>query len=204
MSSGQYFEADPAVGSRPGEVDLVLADLQARLLTDRGVFAANRVDPGTLALLRSVPPPPSSGDLLDLGCGYGPIACTLARRAPGATVWAMDVNRRALELVGANARRLGLTNLRPVEPEETPDELRFAGLWTNPPIRIGKPALHALLTRWLPRLLPGAAGWMVVHRNLGSDSLAAWMAESGWVVDRLGSKRGYRILRVVRAGDVGP
>lgn len=198
MPAGHYFDPEPAARSRPGQVELVLADFQARLHTDAGVFAGTsaQVDPGTLELLKAIPAPPAAGDLLDLGCGYGPIACTLAARAPGATVWAIDVNQRALDLTLRNAQELGLANLKTSLPDEVPAGLAFAGLWSNPPIRIGKPALHDLLERWLARLQPGATAWLVVQRHLGSDSLAAWLSAGGRQVTRQASKRGYRILRV--------
>ncbi|HEY3811272.1 MAG TPA: methyltransferase [Acidimicrobiales bacterium] len=198
MSQGHYFDVDPAVPSRPAEVDLSLPDFRARLQVDRGVFAATAVDPGTLELLRAAPAPPATGDLLDLGCGYGPIACTLAHRAPHAVVWAVDVNERALSLTARNAESLALPNVRPVPPEAVPAAVRFAGIWSNPPIRVGKEALHQLLATWLPRLEPAGQGWLVVHRHLGSDSLASWLRAEGWAVDRAGSKRGYRILQVRR------
>lgn len=198
MSSGQYFEADPVVTSRLGLVELRLPDRTVSLSVDRGVFSAGRVDPGTVALLRASPAPPPEGDLVDLGCGYGPIACTLARRSPAASVWAVDVNRRALALTEANAKALGLANVRAVLPAEVPAGLRFAGLWSNPPIRIGKAALHDLLGVWLARLDDDARAWLVVHRHLGADSLAAWMGAGGYHVRRAGSKQGYRILDVTR------
>jgi 16S rRNA (guanine1207-N2)-methyltransferase len=196
MSQGHYFDANPAVPSRPGAVELALPDWHARLAVDRGVFAAAAVDPGTLELLRAMPAPPAAGDLLDLGCGYGPISVTLAHRAPDAVVWAMDINDRALDLTARNAVALGLPGIRPVRPEGIPDVVRFAGIWSNPPIRIGKAALHELLATWLPRLEPGGRAWLVVHRHLGSDSLAAWLGAQGWAVSRAASKRGYRILEV--------
>jgi 16S rRNA (guanine1207-N2)-methyltransferase len=198
MGEGHYFEATPAVGSRPGEVELSLPDGRVTLAVDRGVFAAERVDGGTVALLRAAPAPPKSGALLDLGCGYGPIAVTLARRAPGATVWAVDVNLRAVDLTRANAARLGLDTVQAVTPDDVPADLRFAAIWSNPPIRIGKEALHQLLARWLPRLGPDGEAWLVVHRHLGGDSLAAWLGTEGWSVRRHASKKGYRILQVRR------
>jgi 16S rRNA (guanine1207-N2)-methyltransferase len=196
MSEGHYFDADPAVASRPSHVDLVLPDFRARLRSDRGVFSAGAVDPGTLHLLRSVPAVALTGNLLDLGCGYGAIACTLAHRSPSATVWAVDVNERALALTAANALALGQPNVRVIRPEDTPSDLAFAGIWSNPPIRIGKAALHELLLSWLPRLESSGSAWLVVQRHLGADSLASWLGQSGWAVVRLGSKRGYRILKV--------
>jgi 16S rRNA (guanine1207-N2)-methyltransferase len=196
MSQGHYFDVDPAVPSRPAQVELSLPDFRAQLTVDRGVFSAAGVDPGTVELLRSTPAPAVVGDLLDLGCGYGPIACTLAHRFPTATVWAVDVNSRALELTARNAAALGLAGVRSSRPEAVPGSVRFAGIWSNPPVRVGKAALHELLRGWLPRLQPEGAAWLVVHRHLGADSLAAWLAAEGWQVRRVGSKRGYRILRV--------
>jgi 16S rRNA (guanine1207-N2)-methyltransferase len=178
---------------------LVLPDFRATLSADRGVFAATGVDLGTVELLRATPEPPRAGDLLDLGCGYGPIACTLAHRSPASTVWAVDVNARALDLTRRNAATLGLKRVKAVTPGEVPGDVRFAGIWSNPPIRIGKPALQELLARWLPRLDEQAAAWLVVHRHLGGDSLAAWLQREGWQVTRAASRKGYRILRVGRA-----
>ena len=197
--AGQYFEADPTVASRPASVELALPALRFSLRVDRGVFSAGRVDPGTLALLREAPPPPPAGELVDLGCGYGPITCTLAARSTGARVWAVDVNSRARELTAANAARLGLDNVSVVDPGEVPPGLAFDGLWSNPPIRIGKESLHDLLEQWLPRLTPAGTAWLVVQRHLGADSLAAWLRATGWSADRVASKQGYRVLRVARA-----
>jgi len=163
------------------------------------VFASAAIDPGTkLLLLEAGSPPKGAVDLLDLGCGYGPIALTLARRAPDATVWAVDVNRRALDLCAANAAANGLTNVRVVRPDDVPPEIRLAGIWSNPPIRIGKSALHDLLLMWLERLDDGAGAWLVVQKHLGSDSLARWLDESGWPAIRRVSRSGYRVLEVHR------
>jgi 16S rRNA G1207 methylase RsmC len=81
-------------------------------------------------------------------------------------------------------------------PDEVPPELRFAAIYSNPPVRVGKAPLHDLLLRWLPRLAPGAKAYLVVQRNLGSDSLATWLTGQGWPARKLKSKKGYRILEV--------
>lgn len=198
MATGHYFDAAPDAASRPSQVELRLPDATVSLTADRGVFSGTRVDPGTVALLRAEAAPAAAGHLLDLGCGYGPIACTLARRAPAATVWAVDVNQRALSLTRANADSLGLANLVTAEPEAVPDDVTFAEIWSNPPIRIGKDALHTLLDRWLARLAPGGRALLVVHRHLGGDSLADWLSGRGWGVRRQASKQGYRVLDVRR------
>lgn len=195
-SPAHYFDRSPGTPSRPAAVRLDLPDRSFTLRTDRGVFSVERVDPGTKYLLVEAPPPPQEGHLVDLGCGYGPIALTLAARAPGATVWAVDVNERALELTRHNAAAAGLGNIEVARPDEVPDEVRFAALWSNPPIRIGKAALHELLAGWLERLTADGRGLLVVQRNLGADSLHRWLAGQGWRVHRLGSRSGYRLLEV--------
>ncbi|MER7499091.1 methyltransferase [Nonomuraea pusilla] len=191
-----YFSEQPETASRPGSVTLVLPDLHLRLATDRGVFSPEKVDIGTRVLLETVPPPPQEGDLLDLGCGYGPIALTMAARAPRATVWAVDVNRRGLELTGRNAEANGLARVRPVHADEMPADVRFRAIWSNPAIRIGKQALHEMLTRWLARLTPDGVAYLVVQKHLGSDSLQRWLGEQGWQVSREASRAAYRILKV--------
>jgi 16S rRNA G1207 methylase RsmC len=195
-----YFRTpDPTKPPSRRELDLVLAGREVTLTVTGGVFSSERIDLGTRVLLREVPPPPPAGDLLDLGCGWGPLAITQALQSPEATVWAVDVNALALELTAANAQRAEVSTVRAVLPDDVPDSVRFAAIWSNPPIRIGKAALHELLLRWLPRLVPGGQAHLVVQRHLGADSLHRWLQESlpaGWTVERAGSAKGYRVLRV--------
>jgi 16S rRNA (guanine1207-N2)-methyltransferase len=190
--SQHYFSASPQAPHRPGLVRVVLPDVFLELETDAGVFSPGRLDPGTRLLLEQAPAPPAGGDLLDLGCGYGPVACVLAARSPAATVWAVDVNERALALCQRNADRAGLGNVRCVTPGDTPAHVD--AIWSNPPIRIGKPALHAMLAGWLGRL--DGLAHLVVGKNLGADSLAAWLTAQGWPATRLAARSGYRLLRV--------
>jgi 16S rRNA (guanine1207-N2)-methyltransferase len=178
-------------------VKLTLPDVGPfQLFSDRGVFSSGGIDPGTLLLLRSIEHPPAEGNLLDLGCGYGPIALTLAARAPRASVWAVDVNERALALTEENARDAGLTNVVVTPPDVVPADVRFAGIYSNPPIRVGKQALHDMLDMWLGRTELDASVWFVVQRHLGADSLARWLQERGHHVTRRRSSRGYRLLEV--------
>ncbi|SDQ34170.1 class I SAM-dependent methyltransferase [Quadrisphaera sp. DSM 44207] len=205
MSHEHYFTAVPAGEGQRRELRVVLDGAPRDLLTAAGVFSGDRLDPGTRVLLDRAGDPPPRGHLLDLGCGWGPIALALALRAPEAVVWAVDVNERALELVAENAARLGLRGVRAVAPEQVPDDVRFAAIWSNPPIRIGKDALHALLLRWLPRLQDDGTALLVVQKNLGADSLQRWLAEQlaqaapPRAVARAGSSRGYRVLEVAPA-----
>lgn len=196
MSAGHYFDDDPDAPSSPVLVDVTLPDTAFVMETDRGVFSRGHLDTATSMLLRADLPIAASGDLLDLGCGAGPIALTMARRSPDATVWAVDVNARARELCRRNAERNALTNVRVVSPDDVPPDVRFATIWSNPPIRIGKPALHDLLDTWLARLDADGSASLVVQKHLGADSLQRWLIELGYRCDRVGSKAGFRLLTV--------
>jgi 16S rRNA (guanine1207-N2)-methyltransferase len=184
------------VTSRPRSVRLRLGELDLELQADRGVFGSRGVDLGTMVLLREAPDAPSTGEILDLGCGYGPIAVVLALGSPAARVWAVDVNERAVELARENAATVKALNVSACAPDQVPEDVRFDAIYSNPPVRVGKAALHELLTRWLARLKPSGAAYLVVQRNLGSDSLATWLGGSGFQVTRLKSKKGYRVLEV--------
>lgn len=201
--SDHYFSAEPGAESQRQTIELHLPDLSVTLLTDRGVFARQGVDPGTKLLLLHGPEP-TAGDsnLLDLGCGYGPIALTIARRNPSATVWAVDVNERARTLCRLNAERAGLGNIRVAAPTEVPGDQRFDRIWSNPPIRIGKAALRELLQTWLERLNPSGSGHLVVQKHLGSDSLHRWLDASGWATTRRRSQSAYRLLDVAARVEV--
>jgi 16S rRNA (guanine1207-N2)-methyltransferase len=192
--SEHYFSADPSVRDQPRTVTFTAYGRSYELASSTGVFSGDRLDLGTSVLLREAPLP-SSGTFLDLGCGYGPLASVLSTQVPDAVVWAVDVNARALELTRANAARLGVT-VHAVAPDDVPAELRFDQIWSNPPIRIGKAALHELLLRWLPRLEPGGSAWLVVAKNLGADSLQRWLIEQGFPTSREASAKGFRILRI--------
>lgn len=187
---------------------MVLDGYPLQVETAPGVFSPGHVDLGTSVLLDTVGTPPA-GNVLDLGCGWGPIALTAAIRMPSAHVYAVDVNERALDLVTRNAARVASqTAIAPIEallPDAVAPDLLFDALWSNPPIRIGKAELHALLTRWVPRVKPGGEVWLVVQKNLGADSLAAWLVEqrddagNPWgTVEKIRSSKGFRILRLTR------
>ena len=199
VSQDHYFSPDPAVASRPRTIRVTLPDRTFELDTDRGVFAYGHLDFGTDLLLRSLPPIPP-GEVIDVGCGYGAIAITVALRNPDARVWAVDINRRALDLCTRNAERAGAGNVVAAEPDAVPGGIRFAAVYSNPPVRLGKEGLHELLLGWIGRLEPDAVATLVVQRHLGADSLAAWLMGLGHRVERIRSKGGYRILEVHAAG----
>lgn len=206
-----YFTAQPASPDERRTLSVVLNSQPYEVETAGGIFSPGRIDLGTSVLLRTVSNPPT-GDLLDLGCGWGPITLTMALQNRAATVWGVDVNDRALDLLRRNADKLGLDNVRAVRPEEVPGDVRLAAIWSNPPIRVGKDMLHSMLDTWLPRLLPGASAHLVVQRNLGADSLQGWMADRYGpqgkfhsvqepftaTIAKLASAKGFRVIEVTR------
>jgi len=201
MASDHYFSAAPESELKLREITVSIAGQRYAVTTANGIFSPDHVDAGTQVLLDNAPEPPPSGDFLDLGAGWGPISLHLALSAPHATVWAVDVNERALDLVRRNAARLGLSNVKAVLAKDVPADLTFRTIWSNPPIRVGKEELHLLLGTWLPRLSPGSDAWLVVQRNLGADSLHRWLdgaLDEEFSVSRAATKKGFRVLRVRR------
>lgn len=203
MNSAHYFTSPTGPFERR-PLSVTLAGRQVTVSTAGGIFSPDGVDKGTEILLREVPDPAASGHVLDIGCGWGPIALTQAMLAPESEVWAVDVNERARTLCAENAAHLGLSNLRVCAPDDVPTGIRFATIWSNPPIRIGKPALHELLQLWLPRLDDEGEAHLVVQKNLGADSLLTWLTSmlaavgDDFTVERATSVKGFRVLLVRR------
>ncbi len=194
--SEQYFSERPTSAHRHGEVDLVVDGVLYTLKTDSGVFSPRRIDNGTRRLLKESLQFPSDGDILDLGCGYGPIVIALAARFPDRHIWAIDINERARVLAEENTTRAKFTNVTVCRPDEVPEQVTLAGIVSNPPIKSGKAALHEMLTLWLARLRPDGAAYVVVQKNLGADSLADWLTTLQFEVQRVSSGGGFRVLRI--------
>ncbi|MDN5686234.1 MAG: class I SAM-dependent methyltransferase [Brachybacterium sp.] len=196
-----YFTPSPATDDRRVPLPVRLAGRDLDLVSSASVFSGRGLDKATAVLLGrldTLTEPPAGARILDLGCGWGPIALTAALEHPGAEVWAVDVSERARKLTAENAVRAGVANLRVAAPEDVPEDLMFEAIWSNPPIRIGKQALHALLLRWMARLSPQGTAALVVGKNLGADPLARWLAEQlgDREVAKVASAKGFRVLEV--------
>jgi 16S rRNA G1207 methylase RsmC len=199
MSEDHYFSQEPSSPLKPKTIQIPVAGEMVDVTTASGTFSPTQLDFGTEVLIEQMDLAPDSGNLLDLGCGWGPIALNLGKLRPNTKVWAVDVNARSVELTQANAKKLGISNITALLPDLVPADLRFSGIWSNPPIRIGKKELHELLLMWLPRLDSGAEAYLVVQKNLGSDSLQKWLTEelaAGFEVSRHTSIKTYRVLKI--------
>jgi len=195
--TGQYFDAQPSSSDRRRFIKATVFGRELNFETSSGTFSPDGLDKATDVLLTEVPAPTGDKTVLDLGCGWGPIAVGIAVANPNAAVWAVDVNERARDLTAQNAKR-HRASVRVVGPDDVPGELLFDEIWSNPPIRIGKDGLHVLLATWLPRLTRDGVAHLVVGKNLGADSLQRWLTDSGFPADRIASSRGFRVLRVSR------
>jgi len=224
-----HYFTSPAGPENRRQIQATIWGRAYAFTTADGVFSGDRLDPGTAVLLRTCEPPDPGRDwrLLDLGCGFGPIAVALALACPRARVDAVDVNDRAVALTRLNAEAAGVadrvfachpdvllargdgtgvdcgggTDVPGADGRTAPAaQPGYDQIWSNPPIRIGKAALHDLLSTWLARLAPGGHANLVVGKNLGADSLQAWLTDQGWTAHRLASAKGYRVLRVAAPG----
>lgn len=178
------------------EVILEIGQVRLELVTLEGVFSSKRVDLGSLTLLRNLPALPSTGHVLDLGCGYGAVGLAIAAQSPGLTIWATDEDDLALALCRLNASRLGLTNVRVARPDAVPTDVGFDAICSNPPLHVRRDDLVSTLLWWLMRLRPDGAGYFVVHQKMGAESLAAKLNDRGHATERIGSSSGYRVFRV--------
>ena len=202
MSDNHYFASSPEGPLVPREITVTLNGNKYSVLTAGGVFSPEHIDQGTQVLLTHLEKANPSGNFLDIGCGWGPIALALALHSPKAKIYAIDVNERSLELTKLNVERLGLTNIVVCKPEEVPSDIEFDEIWSNPPIRVGKVVLHEILTLWIKRLTAGGTARLVIQKNLGSDSLHKWLIQEfnpNFESTRIDTSKTFRVLKVTRA-----
>ncbi len=201
MPQQHYFSEQPQADAKTHPVEFELEGTTFRLTAASGTFSSTRLDPGTKVLLNESAFFPESGIVLDIGCGWGPISLAIATLRPNTSVLGLDVNARSLELAQSNAESLQLNNFKAVRADDIPKDLMLDGIWSNPPIRVGKSVLHGLMETWLPRLRPGASAMLVVQKQLGAESFQKWLSERfpDFVVVRHSIDKGYRVIRVTNA-----
>jgi 16S rRNA G1207 methylase RsmC len=193
-----YFSEDPSAEKRQRTIRFEVAGKEIEALSISGTFSTTKLDPGTKVLLSLHEHFPTTGDVLDIGCGWGPIALSIALSSPETQVFAVDINERAVTQTRENAQRLGLENITAVMPTELELNQKFDAIWSNPPIRIGKSALHELMHTYLPKLRPGGSAYLVVQKQLGAESFQKWLTSEfdDCQVTKLEISKGYRVIRV--------
>jgi 16S rRNA (guanine1207-N2)-methyltransferase len=198
MSGEHYFSQQPASEQRLTSVSFEVNGQTFDVTASTGTFSSTRLDAGTKVLLDQFENFPQSGDVLDIGCGWGPISLAIAKASPDTRVWALDVNQRSLDLVRKNAAKYDLKNITACTQDELPETVRFQAIWSNPPIRVGKKVLHELMLRFIPRLERGGEAMLVVQKQLGAESFQKWLQEnfSDHQVSRHAIDKGYRVIRV--------
>lgn len=201
MPQDHYFSSNPSGDAKLRSVSFRVGDQELTLNAATGTFSSGKLDKGTAVLLKMADRFPASGRVLDLGCGWGPIGISIAKLQPNAEVWAVDINSRSVELANQNSKDLAVENFTAVTPENLPSDLKFNEIWSNPPIRIGKQALHELLTTYLGRLSESGRALLVVQKQLGAESLLSWLADqnSNWNVSRAVNEKGYWVIEVVNS-----
>ena len=194
-----YFSADPSVPFRRMPVTASVWGHELSLTSGSGVFAQGRLDVGTAVLFRETSSRPRRAVPRPRLRVRRDRAGHRRRGARARSVTGVDVNERAVLLANENAAALGLADrFTATTPAGVPADATYDEIWSNPPIRIGKAALHELLLTWLPRLVPGGRAVMVVGKNLGADSLQRWLGEQGYPTERIASAKGFRVLETRR------
>ncbi len=165
-----YFENDKNLVSEIKTFDINILGNLFTFNTDNGVFSKGELDFGTSLLIKNVLKMNLSGQILDLGCGYGPIGIIL-KKIKNVDVTMSDVNRRALHLVKMNAKKNNVlvTAIESNGYENIPD--LFDYVISNPPIRIGKKNLYQLLIETKKHLKENGELIIVVRKEQGALSL---------------------------------
>ena len=77
--SEHYYSEKPQTESKPRHWKFTLLGHNFQFETDTGVFSKSEVDFGSRVLIDAFEMPEVEGDILDVGCGYGPIGLSIAK-----------------------------------------------------------------------------------------------------------------------------
>lgn len=195
--SEHYYSRTQKVESDPQYWNYTLRNSNFRFKTDNGVFSKKEVDFGSRLLIETFQMPEIQGDILDVGCGYGPIGLTIAKHWTDRTVYMIDVNLRALQLTKDNSELNGITNLVICESDRLSavKEKKFAAILTNPPIRAGKKVVHDIYEQSYRSLLPNGELWIVIQKKQGAPSSIDKLSELFSDVEIVEKKKGYFIVK---------
>lgn len=198
--SEHYYSKDPKVESKPKEWTATLRGKTLQFKTDAGVFSKGEVDFGSRLLVETFVMSETEGNILDVGCGYGPIGLTIAASYPDRNVHLVDVNERALALCTRNAEQNGITNVT-IYPSDALSAVKaegFSVILTNPPIRAGKETVFSFYDGSYAKLSIGGQLWVVIQKKQGAPSSVKHLQELFGNVEVVAKKKGYYILRATK------
>ena len=195
--SDHYYSNKPQTESKPRQWKFTLLGFEFKFETDAGVFSKSEVDFGSRVLIDTFEMPEVEGDVLDVGCGYGPIGLSIAKANPERFVHMLDVNTRALQLAEKNASVNGVQNVRIFESDGLSNvgDVKVAAILTNPPIRAGKETVFRFYDGAFEKLVSGGELWVVIQKKQGAPSSVSHLEEMFSEVDVVEKKKGYWIIR---------
>ena len=195
--SDHYYSNKPQTESKPQHWKFTLLGFDFKFETDAGVFSKSEVDFGSRVLIEAFEMPEVEGDVLDVGCGYGPIGLSIAKANPERFVHMMDVNTRALALAEKNATVNGVQNVRIFESDglSSVGDVKAAAILTNPPIRAGKETVFRFYDGAFEKLVNGGELWVVIQKKQGAPSSVSHLEEMFSEVDVVDKKKGYWIIK---------
>ncbi|MDQ0485041.1 class I SAM-dependent methyltransferase [Guptibacillus hwajinpoensis] len=195
-----YYTKNPSVKSDRNRIAEELRGSRFQFTTDSGVFSKKEVDFGSKLLIETFEEPEIEGDIVDVGCGYGPIGISLASEFSNRRFYLLDVNERATELAMNNAIKNGVNNLSVMASDKLSavKDKTFASVVTNPPIRAGKQVVHGILEEAHHVLEKGGTLWVVIQKKQGAPSAINKLEEMFQHVDTVVKKKGYYILKAVK------
>ncbi|MEK3936983.1 class I SAM-dependent methyltransferase [Sporosarcina sp. FSL W7-1349] len=199
--SEHYYSVDPKVKSDPKEWTAEIRGIRLKFRTDAGVFSKGDVDFGSRLLAEAFELAEAEGDLLDVGCGYGPIGLSLAASFPKRTIQMVDVNERALALAKHNAQQNGINNVKIYSSDALDSVIveGFAAILTNPPIRAGKETVFKIYGEAYSKLGAGGELWVVIQKKQGAPSTMARLEELFGNVETVVKRKGYFILKAIKS-----
>lgn len=196
----QYFTENPTASHDEHHVNYHLNGINLNLTTDAGVFSKNRVDYGSGVLIEQMLDQDlPGGNILDVGCGYGPIGLFAAKKWPDRQVDMVDVNERAMDLARRNAAANGAGNVNIFASDRYQEVTgQYAMIVTNPPIRAGKAIWSSILSEAKDHLLEGGILLVVIQKKQGAPSAKKLMAAAFGNCEILTRDKGYYILKSVK------
>ncbi len=187
-----YYDQKPKSRSDKREVTVKINEKIFKFITDSGVFSKRGLDFGTRTLLEALNINSIQGDVLDFGCGYGPIGIFI-KKLSNVNVDMVDINERSIYLAKENAK------LNKVEVNVFLSDVysnitkKYDLIITNPPIRVGKKILHKILFGAEVHLKKYGELWLVVHKNQGAKTLAKEL-ETKYKVEIIDKNKGFYVI----------